>query len=750
MYRGLTGVEDSQYWTTEFYIDGDGNSRTGYAGSSLYANTGSSTLVYRVLTETAPGELSNVKTSEIEHGSLNLGGMEVFSQMSTDLISMQLSPTRVTFGAKFSDPKSEDKVIVVTLEKSLTAEPSGTLSWNYKSQNIPSWFNVSASGSQLVIKLAEENASGQRTALLPVVGSYTLPDGRGGEVIQYITVVQESAAEEVKPEILVSVQPDNLFFDAEPSNSQYVLVSIGDGGDYKYGIRYDGDGEVGWINVAKNGDKLTVWCLNNKDANARRGYIDIIPLEGDGTVKATITINQAGADYPADTKLEFSVTPTTLKTNFYAAALEAYYKVTPGATVEIVGADGEWPEWILVADIPEVGDSGELGDYINIELEMNEGAAAREVDIIVKATLPSLNPNNPPQVATERIHIYQKGNNDDELIPDEPTAEEMSMSFNAWQDEMLNALDPIRHTEAYIKEESDNIADWEPWTDADWLTVGRDTDAGHAFIYADAEQNTSAQTRKAAVYVTAYNRDRTKSKVFFVGYVTQDFCPSVTIDEVHGYLFDAIPQGPKDINCVVVGAAKVQQSGMFGSASLIEGNKLRVYMDANTGNARGLQILVTASNSTGETATGSVVVNQKSGSSYSGGSGGDSGSSGGGGDSGGGDSGGGDSGGGDSGDGGAVEEIGNFYVTKAIDITAPDFDENNIKYENSNSTTPWHKNGVWDIITRYIVLFSCMRIFEDRYVVLVPTYQERTQAAMDNIINLVRQRKAPSRTVVAA
>ena len=565
---------------------------------------------------------------------------------------------------------------------------------------------------------------------MPVVANYQLPDGRASQVVQYITVVQEPAQEEVKPDIAVSVQPDKLFYDAEPQASQHVTVSIGDGSDYRYVIRYDDEeGETGWINVSKNGSLLTVWCRSNKEPEARTGYIDIIPLEGDGTPKTTIEITQAGADQPEEKKLELSVTPTTLKLDYDDMLGLAYYKATPGAQVSIE-LDDSWPSWIIAASIPEDA-PGVYGNEINVELEHNESSDAREADIVVKAVLPSVNPANPPQVATQILHIYQKGNNDDELIPDEPDSEGLSITFHDWSEKIVNAMAPVRLSELPVKEVSESVADWEPWTNAEWLHVNRDTDAGQASIWAEADPNPSQEMRKAEVFVTAYNAARTKSATISVGFITQDLCPLVEINP-SSIMFEAVPQGAQEVSCVVKGSVKLNAGATFASAALVTGDKLRVSLDANTGKARGCTISVTASNMSGESVTKNLTVNQRSGASYSGG--GNSGSSSGG-----------DSGGGD--DDGDTDVIGTNYIKEAIDITAPDFDENIIKYENSNSSAPWNKDGVWNIITRYIVLFSCMRIFEDRYTLLAPTYLERTQAAMDNIVNIVRQRKAPSRTV---
>lgn len=49
-------------------------------------------------------------------------------------------------------------------------------------------------------------------------------------------------------------------------------------------------------------------------------------------------------------------------------------------------------------------------------------------------------------------------------------------------------------------------------------------------------------------------------------------------------------------------------------------------------------------------------------------------------------------------------------------------------------------------ISRYIVLSVITSIFQSRRVSLVPQYEEKTKAALDDVISLVRTRTAPSRT----
>lgn len=49
-------------------------------------------------------------------------------------------------------------------------------------------------------------------------------------------------------------------------------------------------------------------------------------------------------------------------------------------------------------------------------------------------------------------------------------------------------------------------------------------------------------------------------------------------------------------------------------------------------------------------------------------------------------------------------------------------------------------------LERYIVLHAVTAIFQDRRAAVVPTFAERTQAMMDNVVTNLRTRKAPSRT----
>ena len=49
-------------------------------------------------------------------------------------------------------------------------------------------------------------------------------------------------------------------------------------------------------------------------------------------------------------------------------------------------------------------------------------------------------------------------------------------------------------------------------------------------------------------------------------------------------------------------------------------------------------------------------------------------------------------------------------------------------------------------ITRFIVLYVCAAIFQQRRAALVPEYTNRAQAAMDNAVAMLRKRTTPSRT----
>ena len=75
----------------------------------------------------------------------------------------------------------------------------------------------------------------------------------------------------------------------------------------------------------------------------------------------------------------------------------------------------------------------------------------------------------------------------------------------------------------------------------------------------------------------------------------------------------------------------------------------------------------------------------------------------------------------------------------ALEFDVPDFDLNELV------GTPYNQEGVFKTISRYFVLFACMKIFQERYPELVQIYTERAQSAMDDINNILRQRKRPKR-----
>ena len=142
------------------------------------------------------------------------------------------------------------------------------------------------------------------------------------------------------------------------------------------------------------------------------------------------------------------------------------------------------------------------------------------------------------------------------------------------------------------------------------------------------------------------------------------------------------------------------------------GRKLIVSVAQNTSNAeRGHIIVLEGTNELGETATATFTINQGKPPVYTGG----------------------DSE--EEGEGGETTGTGK----DAIEFDVPDFDLNELV------GTPYNQEGVFRTISRYFVLFSCMKIFQERYPELVQVYTERAQSAMDDINNIIRQRKRPKR-----
>ena len=142
------------------------------------------------------------------------------------------------------------------------------------------------------------------------------------------------------------------------------------------------------------------------------------------------------------------------------------------------------------------------------------------------------------------------------------------------------------------------------------------------------------------------------------------------------------------------------------------GRKLIVSVTQNTSNAeRGHIIVLEGTNELGETATATFTINQGKPPVYTGG---------------------------DSEEEGEGDET-TGTGKDAIEFDVPDFDLNELV------GTAYNKEGVFRTISRYFVLFSCMKIFQERYPELVQVYTERAQSAMDDINNIIRQRKRPKR-----
>lgn len=91
----------------------------------------------------------------------------------------------------------------------------------------------------------------------------------------------------------------------------------------------------------------------------------------------------------------------------------------------------------------------------------------------------------------------------------------------------------------------------------------------------------------------------------------------------------------------------------------------------------------------------------------------------------------------------AISDIASYYelgsyigstpvVKPTLEVYVPDFDRTQAK-------------AVEAQIDRYLVLYACNALFQQRRSILVPEYTNRVQWAMDNAITLLRKRIAPTR-----
>lgn len=69
----------------------------------------------------------------------------------------------------------------------------------------------------------------------------------------------------------------------------------------------------------------------------------------------------------------------------------------------------------------------------------------------------------------------------------------------------------------------------------------------------------------------------------------------------------------------------------------------------------------------------------------------------------------------------------------AIVVDVPDFDAA-------------QTDAATEQITRFIVLYTCAAIFQQRRAALVPEYTNHAQAALDNAVAIIRKRTAPTRS----
>lgn len=107
-----------------------------------------------------------------------------------------------------------------------------------------------------------------------------------------------------------------------------------------------------------------------------------------------------------------------------------------------------------------------------------------------------------------------------------------------------------------------------------------------------------------------------------------------------------------------------------------------------------------------------------------------------------------------------IDDAVNQFVRRAYDITKPSPDVHYHLDEGGNTTdqvayviprlefhvpdfdTTMTGELKWEL-DRYIVLFACSAIFQQRRATLVPEYSNRTQTAMDKAITLLKSRKNP-------
>jgi hypothetical protein len=79
------------------------------------------------------------------------------------------------------------------------------------------------------------------------------------------------------------------------------------------------------------------------------------------------------------------------------------------------------------------------------------------------------------------------------------------------------------------------------------------------------------------------------------------------------------------------------------------------------------------------------------------------------------------------------EGSGATTTVHVLDINVPDMDTA-------------QQYAAMEQINRFVVLYACSALFQQRRSILVPEYSGRAQGALDNAIAVLRKRNAPSRT----
>lgn len=662
-------------------------------------------------------------------GDSTTTGTFLYQPSSFEMIDLDISsdPQAIYFKGEFDNARPEGKVVTPVI-------PNG---YGFKFDVHGDFFRASHYYGQIDVYLTASNETGavKHGTIEVYLTSPTTGERIPGIESFFVDVYQSvKEAESVTGDDSQAGQSEDLMISCKPGPSNGEFEFGVNGGDKAFDEFCWTGGNItkiahaltpSWFTLRKDSKYINtdtsdskthynpfgyyIHCEKNETGVARRSYVEVT-IKGSGitTMTSTIYVNQAAAEItpsPVEPDPEHPVPVITCADTLDVPA-SGYEGIMADAKVHVF-----LPIALENADDYEVSvvTAGNIISKINkyddgISVWCNENIDnARTASIKITA-------RNGYSSTVKTVTVRQAGESDPQPVP-EPYVKidrhDVTIKSNRPNTEIIKVDTNVSPIYDEINPDYDGYSGGD-----NWCSVLDVIDNRYEFSFDNMPDFGTGRTAKVDFVFDDGDEIVRQDAVLF----HQPAKPKITLakDSEDNFTWAG---GKIEVPISLVGLQfddiYIKEKGIWVDPAIdAAGRKLIVSVAQNSSNAeRGHIIVLEGANELGETATATFTINQGKAPVYTGG----------------------DSE--EEGEGGETTGTGK----DAIEFDVPDFDLNELV------GTAYNKEGVFRTISRYFVLFSCMKIFQERYPELVQVYTERAQSAMDDINNIIRQRKRPKR-----